>query len=138
MVSMSIFTLFQEIGECAALLETECVALSSQLGALRVLLLHSGLGGAAQHLYSADGDESQTQTNQEEKPESCLRRRVILTDSLGEATFSLPNIRYVIDTGLELKTVSLQQSTHIYQNLCSNPILFHRHCIYGAAIAWWL
>ncbi|XP_062845209.1 ATP-dependent RNA helicase DQX1 [Trichomycterus rosablanca] len=95
----------QEIGECAALLETECVALSPQLGALRVLLLHSGLGGAAQHLYSADGDQSQSETNEEEKPESSLRRRVILTDALGEASFSLPNIRYVVDTGLELKTV---------------------------------
>uniref|UniRef100_A0AAR2IT79 Helicase-associated domain-containing protein n=1 Tax=Pygocentrus nattereri TaxID=42514 RepID=A0AAR2IT79_PYGNA len=66
----------QEIDECAALLEKESVALSPQLGALRVLLLHSGLGGATQQVYDTEG-----------------------------ASFSLSNIRYVIDTGLQLKAV---------------------------------
>ncbi|XP_036435891.1 ATP-dependent RNA helicase DQX1 [Colossoma macropomum] len=101
----------QEIDECAALLEKESVALSPQLGALRVLLLHSGLGGATQQVYDTEGAEGQAEPKEEEQPgldsseESGLRRRVILTDALGEASFSLPNIRYVIDTGLQLKTV---------------------------------
>ncbi|XP_060768223.1 ATP-dependent RNA helicase DQX1 [Neoarius graeffei] len=95
----------QEIGDCAALLEKECIALSPQLGTLRVLPLHAGLGGAAQHVYTADGDDSQAETKEDEKAGPCLRRRVILSDTLGESSFSLFNIRYVIDTGLELKTV---------------------------------
>ncbi|KAL6463563.1 hypothetical protein MHYP_G00279540 [Metynnis hypsauchen] len=101
----------QEIDECAALLEKESVALSPQLGALRVLLLHSGLGGATQQVYDTEGAEGQAEPKEEEQAgldgseESGLRRRVILTDALGEASFSLSNIRYVIDTGLQLKTV---------------------------------
>lgn len=105
-----LFVLFfrypQEIGDCAALLEKECVALSPQLGALRVLPLHTGLGAATQHVYTADGDDSQAETEEDDKAGPCLRRRVILSDVLGEASFSLPSVRYVIDTGLELKTVS--------------------------------
>ncbi|KAL7834686.1 hypothetical protein SRHO_G00289330 [Serrasalmus rhombeus] len=101
----------QEIDECAALLEKESVALSPQLGSLRVLLLHSGLGGATQQVYDTEGAEGQAEPKEEEQAgldsseESGLRRRVILTDALGEASFSLSNIRYVIDTGLQLKTV---------------------------------
>ncbi|TSL28172.1 ATP-dependent RNA helicase DQX1 [Bagarius yarrelli] len=94
----------QEISDCAALLEKECVALSPQLGAMRVMPLHAGLGAAAQHVYTADGDD-QAETTEEQKSEPCLRRKVILSDTLGEASFSLPNIRYVVDTGFELKTV---------------------------------
>lgn len=75
------------------------------MGALRVVPLHTGLGAVAQHVYAADGDDSQGETKEEEKTEPCLRRRVILSDALGEASFSLPNIRYVVDTGFELKTV---------------------------------
>lgn len=73
---------------------------------LRVLPLHTGLGAAAQHVYTADGDEGQAETKEDEKAGPCLRRRIILSDVLGEASFSLPNLRYVIDTGFELKTVS--------------------------------
>ncbi|XP_030624300.1 ATP-dependent RNA helicase DQX1 [Chanos chanos] len=91
----------QEVDACASLLEKECVALSPQLGALRVLLLHVGLGAAAQHVYDTEGPDRQDQ--QSEGPS--LRRRVIITDSLGEFSFSLTNIRYVIDTGLQLNTV---------------------------------
>ena len=88
------------------------MALSPQLGALRVLLLHSDLGGATQQVYDTEGGEGHAEPKEEEhagpaKSEKLgLRRRVILTDALGEASFSLPNIRYVIDTGLQLKTVS--------------------------------
>ncbi|XP_066514376.1 ATP-dependent RNA helicase DQX1 [Hoplias malabaricus] len=100
----------QEVDECAALLEKECMALSPQLGSLRMVLLHSDIGGATQHVYDTEGPENQAGQKEEEQdldsPEgSGLRRRVILTDALGEASFSLPNIRYVIDTGLQLKTV---------------------------------
>lgn len=101
----------QEIAECAALLEKECVALSPHLGALRVLPLHSGLGAATQHVYDTEGADDQAEPKEAEQPGldtpegSELKRRVILTDVLGEASFSLPNIRYVIDTGLELKMV---------------------------------
>uniref|UniRef100_A0A8C7U9U4 DEAQ box RNA-dependent ATPase 1 n=1 Tax=Oncorhynchus mykiss TaxID=8022 RepID=A0A8C7U9U4_ONCMY len=77
----------QEIDECGSLLEKESVALSPQLGTLRVLHLHAGLGGATQRVYEAE-------------PEG-----VILTDTLGEASFSLSGVRYVIDTGMQLKTV---------------------------------
>lgn len=87
-------------------MEKECVALSPQLGTLRVLPLHMGLGAATQHVYTAGGDDSQAETLEDEKAGPCLRRRVILSDTLGEASFSLPNIRYIVDTGIELKTVS--------------------------------
>ncbi|XP_062410557.1 ATP-dependent RNA helicase DQX1 [Sardina pilchardus] len=109
----------QDIEECAALLEKECVALSPQLGSLRVLPLHSALGGATQHVYDSEvegqgsdaegkaegGEEAEGGGRLEVTPAPALRRKVVLTDSLGEASFSMPNIRYVIDTGLLLKTV---------------------------------
>lgn len=101
-----LFEYLQEIGDCAALLEKECIALSPQLGVLRVLLLHTGLGAAAQHVYTADADDDQAETKEDDKAGPYLKRRVILSDVLGEASFSLPNVRYIIDTGLELKTVS--------------------------------
>uniref|UniRef100_A0A8D3BKU7 Helicase C-terminal domain-containing protein n=1 Tax=Scophthalmus maximus TaxID=52904 RepID=A0A8D3BKU7_SCOMX len=81
----------QEVDECASLLEKECVALSPQLGRLRILPLHAGLGGLTQRVYDPlDPDSS---------------RKVVLTDTLSEASFSLPAVRYVVDTGLQLKTV---------------------------------
>lgn len=97
------------------LLEKECVALSPQLGALRILPLHAGLGGQTQRVYESDPEASTlTEHDSSEGVDSStlvtrgvgLKRKVILTDTLGEASFSLPGIRYVIDTGLQLKTVS--------------------------------
>uniref|UniRef100_A0A672RJB4 DEAQ-box RNA dependent ATPase 1 n=1 Tax=Sinocyclocheilus grahami TaxID=75366 RepID=A0A672RJB4_SINGR len=79
----------QEIQECRVALEKECVSLSAHLLSLRVIDLHASVGGSSQQLYN-----SETQ-----------RRRVILTDVLGEASFSLNNIRYVIDSGIQLKTI---------------------------------
>lgn len=103
----------QVISECCALLEKECVSLSTHV---RVLPLHVDLSApAAQQV--------------EEVEEECVRRRVILTDVLGESSFSLNNIRYVIDTGLQLKTVSLSSS---YKHLINfspsylNSIHLHR------------
>lgn len=116
----------QDIEECAALVETESIALSPQLGSLRVLTLHAGLGGATQQVYDSEtdahGENGEALEGEREGEEAgggatggrggglesmgpTNRRRVILTDCLGEASFSLPDIRYVIDTGLQLKTV---------------------------------
>ncbi|XP_048876772.1 ATP-dependent RNA helicase DQX1 isoform X2 [Brienomyrus brachyistius] len=93
----------QEIGKCEALLEKESVALSTQLGILKVLPLHRGLGAATQRVYDTGSEVKRELGGQGDSGIS--RRRVILTDILGEASFTLSNIRYVIDTGLQLKTV---------------------------------
>ncbi|KAM3599748.1 uncharacterized protein V6R79_010765 [Siganus canaliculatus] len=104
----------QEIEECVSLLEKEYVALSPQLGSLRILPLHVGLGGLTQRVYESDPDASALrESDSSEGVDSSAvgargpvhRRRVIVTDNLAEASFSLPAIRYVIDTGLQLKTV---------------------------------
>lgn len=106
---------FQEIEECVFLLEKESVAFSPQLGPLRVLPLHVGLGRATQRIYEPEPEASvlgktESSENQEDLKapgsEPWVKRKVILTDTLGEASFSQPGIRYVIDTGLQLKTVS--------------------------------
>lgn len=83
----------QVISECCALLEKECVSLSAHLSSLCVLPLHVDLfaPAAQQQVYDVE--------------EECVRRRVILTDVLGESSFSLNNIRYIVDTGLQLKTI---------------------------------
>ncbi|XP_020495689.2 ATP-dependent RNA helicase DQX1 [Labrus bergylta] len=100
----------QEAEECVSLLEKECVALSPQLGALRMVPLHAGLGGQIQRVYEADpstlreNDSSDASAMGAGGPPG-VRRKVFLTDTLAEASFSLPAIRYVIDTGLQLKTV---------------------------------
>ncbi|KAJ8287226.1 hypothetical protein GJAV_G00049090 [Gymnothorax javanicus] len=91
----------QEICECKSLLEKESVALSPQLGELRVQSLYAALGTAAQRVYDA-GPEGPEKSQGVPRPP---KRRVVLTDILGEASFSLDNIRYVIDTGMQLKTV---------------------------------
>lgn len=99
-----------------ALLETECVALSPQLGHLKVLPLHAGLGGLTQRVYDSNAETSTLKGNESSEGVEgsvvtaggpCIRRKVIVTDTLAEASFSLPAIRYVIDTGLQLKTVSV-------------------------------
>ncbi|CAJ1071046.1 ATP-dependent RNA helicase DQX1 [Xyrichtys novacula] len=103
----------QETEECMSFLEKECVALSPQLGALRIIPLHSGLGGLVQRVYEADPTVLRENDSSEGGDGSVLgtggppgfKRKVILTDTLGEASFSLQGIRYVIDTGLQLKTV---------------------------------
>lgn len=104
----------QETEECVALLEKESVALSPQLGPLRFLPLHAGLGGLTQRVYELDHEASTLRENDSsEGVDSSMlgsgglgvKRKVILTDTLAEASFSLPAIRYVIDTGLQLKTV---------------------------------
>lgn len=92
----------QEIQECRAALEKECVSLSAHLSSLRVMELHAAVGGSSQELYDTESAEDSPQDEQEAPAH---RRRVVLTDVLGEASFSLRNIRYVIDTGVQLKTI---------------------------------
>nr|XP_061800400.1 ATP-dependent RNA helicase DQX1-like [Nerophis lumbriciformis] len=102
----------QEIEECAAQLEAARVGLSPQLGSLKILPLHTGLGGLTQRVYNTevsthrenDGTEGKDSTTLD-ADDSGIQRKVILTNGLAEASFSLPAIRYVIDTGLQLKTV---------------------------------
>lgn len=94
----------QSIEECGALLEKEGVALSPQLGALRIVPLHCDLGPQTQRVY--EPEVSLNNTNDSDLTQATgVRRKVILTDTLGEASYSVPQIRYVIDTGLHLKTV---------------------------------
>uniref|UniRef100_A0A673KUG3 Helicase ATP-binding domain-containing protein n=1 Tax=Sinocyclocheilus rhinocerous TaxID=307959 RepID=A0A673KUG3_9TELE len=97
----------QEIQECRVALEKECVSLSAHLLSLRVIDLHAGVGGSSQQLYNSESPEDKQQDELPDTVESpAQRRRVILTDVLGEASFSLNNIRYVIDSGIQLKTVT--------------------------------
>ncbi|KAM9580368.1 ATP-dependent RNA helicase DQX1 [Guaruba guarouba] len=82
----------QEIIEACSVLQGEAAALHPGLGPLLVLPLHPGVGRAAQRLY--EGLE-----------EGGRERRVIVTHGLAEASFSMGGIRFVIDTGLELRSV---------------------------------
>ncbi|XP_077478725.1 ATP-dependent RNA helicase DQX1 [Stigmatopora argus] len=102
----------QEIEECASQLEAARSGLGPQLGSLRILLLHTGLGGLTQRVYHPEGSTHRDNDGAEGKDNAILeaedsdtQRKVILTNGLAEASFSLPAIRYVIDTGLQLKTV---------------------------------
>ncbi|XP_051545159.1 ATP-dependent RNA helicase DQX1 [Myxocyprinus asiaticus] len=99
----------QEINECCVVLEKECVALSAYLGSLRVISLHTGDGASSQQVYDSeiaqDKHPDEEAAGLEDSGAPSLRRRVILTDVLGEASFSLNDIRYVIDSGVHLKTI---------------------------------
>lgn len=112
----------QVINECCVLLEKECVSLSAHLSSLRVLPLYVDLSSpAAQQVYDVE----------EKHQEESVRRRVILTDALGESSFSLNHIRYIIDTGLQLKTVSPSTSHGHARNL--SPISHHQHTPFTSA-----
>lgn len=118
----------QEVEACVALLDKECVALSPQVGSLRIFPLHAGLGTLNQRLYESKPDPlrpgERSSTEEEESAEAPQgsatrlsrirkkkkRRRVVVTDALAEASFSMPGIRYVVDTGLQLRTVSLRSN----------------------------
>uniref|UniRef100_A0A8B9ZPK9 DEAQ-box RNA dependent ATPase 1 n=2 Tax=Anas zonorhyncha TaxID=75864 RepID=A0A8B9ZPK9_9AVES len=82
----------QEITECCGAIQTEAVALNPGLGPLLVLPLHPGVGRAAQKVYEA-------------LEEGGRERRVVVTHWLGDSSFSLGSVRFVIDTGLELRSV---------------------------------
>lgn len=82
----------QEITECCRAIQTEAVALNPGLGPLLVLPLHPGVGRAAQKVYEAPEEGSR-------------ERRVVVTHWLGDSSFSLGSVGFVIDTGLELRSV---------------------------------
>lgn len=82
----------QEIAECCRAIQTEAMALNPGLGPLLVLPLHPGVGRTAQKVYEA-------------LEEGGRERRVVVTHWLGDSSFSLGNVRFVIDTGLELRSV---------------------------------
>ncbi|XP_053922248.1 ATP-dependent RNA helicase DQX1 [Cuculus canorus] len=82
----------EEISECCGAIQREVVALSPALGMLLVLPLHPGMGRAVQRVYEAT--------------EPCgPERRVVITHGLAESSFSMGNVRFVIDSGLELRSV---------------------------------
>ncbi|TRY90821.1 hypothetical protein DNTS_013640, partial [Danionella cerebrum] len=74
----------QEMEACCMALQKECVSLSSHLSSMRIISLYTGFCGSLQQLYDETVEEVTNTT----------KRRVILTDSIGEASFSLNNIRY--------------------------------------------
>ncbi|XP_043919985.1 putative pre-mRNA-splicing factor ATP-dependent RNA helicase DHX32 [Protopterus annectens] len=84
----------KEIHDCCDAVKTEGVALNPLLGELTPIPLHSGMGGAVQKIYEAF-----------EPGEKGYRRKVIISNSLADSSFSVGNIQYVIDTGFEQKNV---------------------------------
>ncbi|XP_075705201.1 ATP-dependent RNA helicase homolog DQX1 isoform X2 [Rhinoderma darwinii] len=80
----------EDVLRCCSALLTESVSLSPSLGSLLPLSLTVSAGNGLQSVYEA---------------ESGNERRVFLSCSLTELSFSLPGIRYVIDTGNELQSV---------------------------------
>ncbi|NXY00199.1 DQX1 helicase, partial [Centropus bengalensis] len=82
----------EEVSECCGAIQREAVALSPVLGTLAVLPLHPGVGRAAQRVYEAPEPQGQ-------------ERRVVVTQGLAESSFSMGNVRFVIDSGLELRSV---------------------------------
>lgn len=80
----------EEISRCCESLAREVDAWALQGPPPRVLPLHSGLGQAAQAVYE-DTDSG--------------ARKVVVTHGLADFSFSLPSVRHVIDSGLELRNV---------------------------------
>lgn len=81
----------QEISLCCESLSREVGTLAIQGPPPRVLPLHPGHGQAAQAVYE-DTDSG--------------ARKIVVTHWLADFSFSLPSIRHVIDSGLELRNVS--------------------------------
>lgn len=81
----------QEISLCCEFLSREVGTLAVPGLPPRVLPLHPGHGQAVQAVYE-DTDSG--------------ARKVVVTHWLADFSFSLPSIRHVIDSGLELRSVS--------------------------------
>ena len=86
-----LFLSLQEISLCCESLSRKVRSLENQGPPPRVLPLHPGCGQAVQAVY--------------EDTESGARK-VVVTHWLADFSFSLPSIRHVIDSGLELRSVS--------------------------------
>ncbi|CAN2388283.1 ATP-dependent RNA helicase [Pristimantis euphronides] len=80
----------EEVLRCCSVLLTESMSLSPSLGSLLPLSLTASAGNGVQSVYEAESSDE---------------RRVFLSCSLAELSFSLPGIRYVIDTGHEMRSV---------------------------------
>ncbi|XP_066234005.1 ATP-dependent RNA helicase DQX1 isoform X3 [Saccopteryx leptura] len=80
----------EEISLCCESLSREVGTLATQGPAPRVLPLHPGHGQAVQAVYE-DIDSSS--------------RKVVVTHWLADFSFSLPSVRHVIDSGLELRSI---------------------------------
>ncbi|XP_008145630.2 ATP-dependent RNA helicase DQX1 [Eptesicus fuscus] len=80
----------EEISLCCESLSREVGTLAIQGPPPRVLPLHPGHGQAAQAVYE-DTDSG--------------ARKIVVTHWLADFSFSLPSIRHVIDSGLELRSV---------------------------------
>uniref|UniRef100_A0A8C3X4P1 ATP-dependent RNA helicase homolog DQX1 n=1 Tax=Catagonus wagneri TaxID=51154 RepID=A0A8C3X4P1_9CETA len=80
----------EEISLCCESLSREVGALENKGPPPRVLPLHPGCGQAVQAVYE-DTDSG--------------ARKVVVTHWLADFSFSLPSIRHVIDSGLELRSV---------------------------------
>ncbi|XP_069488466.1 ATP-dependent RNA helicase DQX1 [Ambystoma mexicanum] len=85
----------KEIIDCCEAIRTEGVALNPVLGEILPIPLHQGAGSSAQKVYEP----------LPERGEGGYRRKVVITDSLADSSFSLGTLRYIIDTGVELKNV---------------------------------
>ncbi|XP_018097050.2 LOW QUALITY PROTEIN: ATP-dependent RNA helicase DQX1 [Xenopus laevis] len=83
----------EEAYQCSATLLTEALSLNPSLGNLVPFTLLESSGSEVQCVYEALQGHSGTQ------------RRVFLSQSLSELSFSLPHIRYVIDTGTEQQNI---------------------------------
>ncbi|XP_068129747.1 ATP-dependent RNA helicase DQX1 [Hyperolius riggenbachi] len=81
----------EEVQRCSAALLTESVSLSPSLGSLQPLSLLPSGGSSVQSVYEASRSD--------------YERHVFLTFSVAELSFSLPDIRFVIDTGSEVQSV---------------------------------
>ncbi|XP_047637650.1 ATP-dependent RNA helicase DQX1 [Phacochoerus africanus] len=80
----------EEISLCCESLSREVGSLENQGPPPRVLPLHPGRGQAVQAVYE-DTDSG--------------ARKVVVTHWLADFSFSLPSVRHVIDSGLELRSV---------------------------------
>ncbi|XP_029451645.1 ATP-dependent RNA helicase DQX1 [Rhinatrema bivittatum] len=85
----------KEISDCCEVIGKEGVALNSALGELFPIPLHPAIGSSAQKMYESLSEQAGRG----------YRRKVVVTDSLAESSFSFPTVRYIVDTGIELKNV---------------------------------
>lgn len=85
----------QEIEECCEALRLAAASLDPGLGSLLVLPLHPSVGRQVQKLYETL-----------EPLAGGPVRRVVITHWLADSAFSVGSVRHVIDTGMELRSVS--------------------------------
>lgn len=107
----------QEILQCCESLSREMEPLALRGPPPRVLPLHPGHGPAVQAAYE-DIDLG--------------ARKVVVTHWLADFSFSLPSIRHVIDSGLELRSVSERDGGDKWAKDRSGPLLICLGLDWGA------